>query len=90
MLLVVWIINNMLNGRCKGFTHSPDEHRGKLKLLASVTVGVVLLFPQMRPILYKDFEAALRIIKPSVSDRDLELYIDWNRQFGCGLNSHVD
>ena len=76
--------------KVQGVYTSPDEHRGKLKLLASVTVGVVLLFPQMRPILYKDFEAALRIIKPSVSDRDLELYIDWNRQFGCGLNSHVD
>ena len=68
--------------RCKGCTLT--------KRLKSVTVGLVLLFPQMRPILYKDFEAALRIIKPSVSDKDLELYVDWNRQFGCGLNSHID
>ncbi len=32
----------------------------------------------------KDFEAALLVIKPSVSEKDLALYIDWNRQFGCG------
>ncbi|CAI7993268.1 Fidgetin-like protein 1, partial [Geodia barretti] len=39
---------------------------------------------EMRPVLYKDFQAALHVIRPSVSERDLDLYIQWNKQFGCG------
>lgn len=39
---------------------------------------------EVRPVTLSDFELALQIIKPSVSNKDLELYIQWNRQFGCG------
>uniref|UniRef100_A0A8C5A3Z0 Fidgetin-like protein 1 n=2 Tax=Gadus morhua TaxID=8049 RepID=A0A8C5A3Z0_GADMO len=39
---------------------------------------------QVRPILYRDFQDALRAVRPSVSPKDLELYEDWNRTFGCG------
>ncbi|XP_054655557.1 fidgetin-like protein 1 isoform X2 [Dunckerocampus dactyliophorus] len=39
---------------------------------------------QVRPILYADFQDALRIVRPSVSSKDLELYDDWNKTFGCG------
>lgn len=39
---------------------------------------------QVRPILYRDFQEALKTVRPSVSARDLELYEDWNRTFGCG------
>lgn len=39
---------------------------------------------QVRPILYADFQEALKTVRPSVSTRDLELYEDWNRTFGCG------
>ena len=51
-----------------------------------VIVSTLFLFvsPQMRPVQYKDFQAALQIIRPSVSAQDLQLYIQWNQQFGCG------
>ena len=39
----------------------------------------------MRKVLYKDFEAALLVIRASVSEKDLDLYIEWNKQFGCGV-----
>lgn len=39
---------------------------------------------QVRPILYSDFLEALKTVRPSVSPKDLELYEDWNRTFGCG------
>lgn len=39
---------------------------------------------QVRPILYCDFQEALRTVRPSVSAKDLELYEDWNKTFGCG------
>lgn len=39
---------------------------------------------QVRPIAYSDFQEALRTVRPSVSSKDLELYEDWNKTFGCG------
>ncbi|XP_043992855.1 fidgetin-like protein 1 isoform X2 [Gambusia affinis] len=39
---------------------------------------------QVRPILYADFQEALKTVRPSVSAKDLELYEDWNKTFGCG------
>ncbi|XP_015235614.1 PREDICTED: fidgetin-like protein 1 [Cyprinodon variegatus] len=39
---------------------------------------------QVRPILYGDFQEALKTVRPSVSAKDLELYEDWNKTFGCG------
>ncbi|KAM6916166.1 fidgetin-like protein 1 [Xenentodon cancila] len=39
---------------------------------------------QVRPILYSDFQEALRTVRPSVSAKDLELFEDWNKTFGCG------
>ncbi len=36
----------------------------------------------VRPISYEDFQMALRQVKPSVSSRDLDQYIEWNNQFG--------
>lgn len=39
---------------------------------------------QVRPILYCDFQEALKTVRPSVSTKDLELYEDWNKTFGCG------
>ncbi|XP_069545879.1 fidgetin-like protein 1 [Brachyistius frenatus] len=39
---------------------------------------------QVRPILYGDFQEALRTVRPSVSAKDLELYEEWNKTFGCG------
>ncbi|XP_070697206.1 fidgetin-like protein 1 [Pempheris klunzingeri] len=39
---------------------------------------------EVRPILYCDFQEALRTVRPSVSSKDLELYEEWNKTFGCG------
>ncbi|XP_010732826.3 fidgetin-like protein 1 [Larimichthys crocea] len=39
---------------------------------------------QVRPILYTDFQEALKTVRPSVSSKDLELYEEWNKTFGCG------
>lgn len=39
---------------------------------------------EVRPILYGDFQEALRTVRPSVSSKDLELYEEWNKTFGCG------
>ncbi|XP_030603702.1 fidgetin-like protein 1 isoform X2 [Archocentrus centrarchus] len=39
---------------------------------------------QVRPILYSDFHEALKTVRPSVSSKDLELYEEWNKTFGCG------
>lgn len=39
---------------------------------------------QVRPILFSDFQEALNTVRPSVSSKDLELYEEWNKTFGCG------
>lgn len=39
---------------------------------------------QVRPILYCDFQEGLMTVRPSVSTKDLKLYEDWNKTFGCG------
>ncbi|KPP61601.1 hypothetical protein Z043_120280 [Scleropages formosus] len=43
-----------------------------------------ILPDQVRPILYADFQEALKTVRPSVSPKDLELYEEWNKTFGCG------
>ncbi|XP_040500449.1 fidgetin-like protein 1 [Ursus maritimus] len=49
------------------------------------TVDIATITPdQVRPIAYIDFENAFRTVRPSVSPKDLELYENWNRTFGCG------
>ncbi|XP_048413276.1 fidgetin-like protein 1 isoform X2 [Stegostoma tigrinum] len=39
---------------------------------------------QVRPIAFIDFKNALVNVRPSVSLKDLELYEEWNKTFGCG------
>ncbi|XP_045142287.1 fidgetin-like protein 1 isoform X1 [Echinops telfairi] len=49
------------------------------------TADIATITPdQVRPIAYIDFENAFRTVRPSVSPRDLELYENWNKMFGCG------
>ena len=43
---------------------------------------------QVRPVNYHDFEDAFCNIRASVSDKDLEVYIDWNKKYGCGNPSN--
>lgn len=44
----------------------------------------ILVKFQVRPIVLKDFEAALKFVRPSVSQNDLKVYVDWNLQYGSG------
>ncbi|XP_051196937.1 ATPase family AAA domain-containing protein FIGL1 isoform X1 [Lolium perenne] len=37
---------------------------------------------EMRPVMLKDFEAALQQVRPSVSASELGIYEEWNKQFG--------
>ncbi|XP_026864972.2 fidgetin-like protein 1 [Electrophorus electricus] len=39
---------------------------------------------QVRPIRHYDFQEGLKTVRPSVSPKDLQLYEEWNRTFGCG------
>ncbi|EDV20775.1 uncharacterized protein TRIADDRAFT_31346, partial [Trichoplax adhaerens] len=39
---------------------------------------------QVRPIVFTDFDAAFLQVRPSVSEKDLDLYVQWNRQYGSG------
>ncbi|XP_012506084.1 PREDICTED: fidgetin-like protein 1 [Propithecus coquereli] len=49
------------------------------------TADIATITPdQVRLIAYIDFENAFRIVRPSVSPKDLELYENWNKTFGCG------
>ncbi len=36
----------------------------------------------VRPIQIQDFTDALKQVRASVSDRDLQMYLDWNQQYG--------
>ena len=68
-------------------------HKGIAELKSSVVMGTdvsvdlltMLLFTlQVRPIQFCDFVDALDTVKPSVSDKDLDLYLEWNKTFGSG------
>ncbi|MBZ3870967.1 Fidgetin-like protein 1 [Sciurus carolinensis] len=49
------------------------------------TADIATITPdQVRPIAYIDFENAFKTVRPSVSPKDLELYENWNKMFGCG------
>ncbi|XP_028324961.1 fidgetin-like protein 1 [Gouania willdenowi] len=39
---------------------------------------------QVRPILYGDFQEALKTVRPSVSTKELDMYEEWNNTYGCG------
>lgn len=37
---------------------------------------------QIRPISFSDFETAMRFVRPTVVEKDLEGYRMWNKQYG--------
>ena len=39
---------------------------------------------QVRPIVFEDFDEALHQVRASVSEKDLDLYIKWNKLYGSG------
>ncbi|XP_030643153.1 fidgetin [Chanos chanos] len=38
---------------------------------------------QMRPVSYQDFENVFCKIQPSISQKELDTYTEWNKMFGC-------
>jgi len=34
--------------------------------------------------MFADFSAALENVRPSVSDKDLDVYLEWNKTYGSG------
>ncbi|XP_016053770.1 PREDICTED: fidgetin-like protein 1 [Miniopterus natalensis] len=56
---------------------------GPIRSLQATDIATITA-DQVPPITYVDFENAFRTVRPSVSPKDLELYENWNRTFGCG------
>lgn len=56
---------------------------GPIRSLQSIDITTVTP-EQVRPIVFQDFDSALKMVRPSVSSKDLELYDIWNQTFGCG------
>ncbi|XP_054888308.1 fidgetin [Poeciliopsis prolifica] len=38
---------------------------------------------QMRPVTYQDFENVFSKFQPSISQKELDVYTEWNKMFGC-------
>ncbi|KAM5302549.1 fidgetin-like protein 1 isoform 1-T2 [Glossophaga mutica] len=56
---------------------------GPIRSLQATDIATIAA-DQVPPIAYGDFENAFRTVRPSVSPKDLELYENWDRTFGCG------
>ncbi|XP_078544232.1 fidgetin-like protein 1 isoform X2 [Lissotriton helveticus] len=56
---------------------------GPIRSLQVIDISTITA-DQVRPIAYVDFKNALQTVRPSVSQKDLELYENWNKMFGCG------
>ncbi|XP_053733746.1 fidgetin isoform X1 [Synchiropus splendidus] len=39
---------------------------------------------QMRPVSYQDFDSVFCKFQPSISQKELDMYTEWNKMFGCG------
>ncbi|CAJ1066623.1 fidgetin-like protein 1 [Xyrichtys novacula] len=76
-------------GATEGFSGADMTHLCKeaaLGPIRSIQLSDIatITADEVRPILYNDFQEALRTVRPSVSAKDLELYEEWNKTFGCG------
>ncbi|XP_073486705.1 fidgetin-like protein 1 isoform X1 [Aquarana catesbeiana] len=56
---------------------------GPIRSIQAMDIATITA-EQVRPISYTDFQNAFQVVKPSVSTKDLELYENWNKTFGCG------
>ncbi len=50
--------------------------------IRSVNDIMSINYDSLRPVKLEDFEVALSQVRASVSNKDLEGYIEWNKQFG--------
>uniref|UniRef100_A0A8C8EVJ1 Fidgetin n=1 Tax=Oncorhynchus tshawytscha TaxID=74940 RepID=A0A8C8EVJ1_ONCTS len=39
---------------------------------------------QMRPLTYQDFDSVFCKFQPSISQKEIDTYTEWNKMFGCG------
>ncbi|XP_018413557.1 PREDICTED: fidgetin-like protein 1 [Nanorana parkeri] len=56
---------------------------GPIRSIQAMDIATITA-EQVRPISFIDFQNAFQVMKPSVSKKDLELYENWNKTFGCG------
>lgn len=56
---------------------------GPIRSIQAIDIATIVA-EEVRPISFIDFQNALQVVKPSVSKKDLELYENWNKTFGCG------
>lgn len=57
-----------------------DAAMGPLRSLGESLLTMTM--DEIRPIQFKDFQASLRTIRPSVSKQGLQEFEDWAREFG--------
>uniref|UniRef100_A0A4W3I7D6 Fidgetin n=1 Tax=Callorhinchus milii TaxID=7868 RepID=A0A4W3I7D6_CALMI len=55
---------------------------GPLHAMQSTDLSAIMP-NQLRPVTYQDFDSALCKIQPSVSQKELDVYVEWNKMFGC-------
>lgn len=55
---------------------------GPIRSLQGVDISAISK-DDVRPIILEDFQKALQRVRPSVSAKDLDLFQQWNKQFGC-------
>eukprot|EP01018_Ginkgo_biloba_P013744 Gb_27653 [translate_table: standard] len=60
-----------------------DASMGPLREALKKGIDITKLRKEdMRPVMFQDFEIALQEVRPSVSQHELKIYEEWNRQFG--------
>ena len=60
-----------------------EASMGPIRSIPSSQMGMVDV-NEVRPFNYSDFQEALNCVRPSVSQNDLKLYVDWDRTYGSG------
>ena len=68
-----------INALCK------EAALGPLRMVGDIATVDLEALP---PISLDHFKDATRQVRPSVSDKDLDLYLEWNRTFGSFPNPH--
>nr|XP_055164526.1 fidgetin [Nyctereutes procyonoides] len=78
----------LLVQRTEGFSGLDVAHLcqeaavGPLHALPATDLSAIMP-GQLRPVTYQDFENAFCKIQPSISQKELDMYVEWNKMFGC-------
>lgn len=60
-----------------------EASMGPIRCIPSSQIDIVSA-DTVRPLSYEDFKSALRCVRASVSQNDLQQYIDWDNTYGSG------